>query len=93
MTTGTSGGGCLSAVIYLAIAGLGFYWFAFPEDARKVLYSVEYGVPVVVDPRPKDCDFFELPYGFKGCHYEVVVRPYRSEGKQYVYVSWERKER
>jgi hypothetical protein len=88
--------GCASLAFPLVFLGGFFFWNFFPENARQILYSVEYGVTperVAVYPKPKDCDFFQLPYGFKSCSYDVVVENYRRDGKDYVTVFWKRKER
>jgi len=80
--------------ILVALGVVAFYWTFFPEESRRILYSIEYDVPserVIVQPRPKDCDFFEVPYGSKGCDYEVAVQSYSEYGKKSVSVYWVRK--
>jgi hypothetical protein len=40
------------------------------------VYSIKYAVSadkIYVDPKPTDCDFWHLPVGTKGCHYQRVV--------------------
>jgi hypothetical protein len=47
------------------------------------VYSIKYAVSadkIHVDPKPTDCDFWHLPVGTKGCHYQRVVVARDSKG-------------
>jgi hypothetical protein len=40
------------------------------------VYSIKYALSadkIYLDPKPPDCDFWYLPVGNKGCHYQSVV--------------------
>ena len=43
------------------------YW------AGPSVYSIKYADKILIDPKPKDCDFWRVPLGSKGCHYQTVV--------------------
>ena len=71
------------------------------------VYSIKYAVSankVYLDPKPKDCDFWRVPLGTKGCHYQRVVigqyakgvremRPGEADPEQFesLLISWVKK--
>ena len=47
------------------------------------VYSIKYAVSadkIYLDPKPKDCDFWRVPLGTKGCHYQRVVIAQHAKG-------------
>ena len=62
--------------IFLAIVAC-IYWVG------PSVYSIKYAVSadkIYLDPKPKDCDFWRVPLGTKGCHYQRVVIAQHAKG-------------
>ena len=72
--------GGLAAIVGIAVC---VFWFG----PTALGYSLEYRVlptKVHVDPEPRNCGFWHVPVGFKGCRYEAKV--YQAQGS--IFVSW-----
>ena len=55
--------------VFVAIIAC-FYWVG------PSVYPIKYSVSadkIYVDPKPPDCDFWHVPVGNKGCHYQRIV--------------------
>ncbi len=57
-------------IVCLFLAGITDIWHS------KIRYSIQYGVDynqVTKEEKPHDCDWFKVPIGNKGCHYDIQV--------------------
>jgi len=86
-------GKTFTGLIFLGLIAA-FVWWLAPD---KYAYAFEYQTNsdnVIVENKPKNCDWGHAPIGDKGCHYKKVVTPQKNEKDKVtsVYVTWERVE-
>jgi hypothetical protein len=94
--TSETASGCLILIILAAVL-IGLIWLFAPDTFYKYAYVFEYNVSaenVIMDSKPKNCDWEHAPLGDKGCHYKKAVTPQKDDKNRVtsVYVSWERVE-
>ena len=64
------GDGC-GTVIWLGLIAA-VVWFAWLDDSA-IRYEIQFDAEVVVEDRPRDCDFMTAPLGRKNCSYRKEV--------------------
>ena len=74
--------GCLLAILVVVAAIAFAIWGRHTELRYRVQYSTD-GDQVVIERKPKDCNFLYAPLGLKDCRYEkeVVVVKYGLDAK------------
>jgi len=62
----------IGTFVFWAVVIGAIVWFAWLDDS-KLRYEIQYDAEIIVDDKPRDCEFLTAPMSRKNCSYQKEV--------------------